>query len=94
MDKVITLQEVGSVGEPKSFKATDLPSGGEPDHYVKNAQYANNVLTLTLKDNTTVVVNIPVVTPELPALPEDAETKTYALQAVNGVLTWVAVAAE
>lgn len=28
----------------------------------------------------------------LPALPADAATKTYALQAVNGVLTWVAVA--
>ena len=29
----------------------------------------------------------------LPALPEDAATKTYALQAVNGVLTWVEVEA-
>lgn len=28
---------------------------------------------------------------ELPALPADAATKTYALQAVNGVLTWVQV---
>ena len=24
----------------------------------------------------------------IPALPADAETKTYTLQAVNGVLTW------
>lgn len=29
----------------------------------------------------------------LPALPEDAAEKTYALQAVNGVLTWVEVIA-
>lgn len=30
----------------------------------------------------------------LPPLPEDAAEKTYALQAVNGVLTWVEVPAE
>lgn len=28
-------------------------------------------------------------TKELPALPEDAASKTYVLKAVNGVLTWV-----
>lgn len=27
----------------------------------------------------------------IPALPEDAASKTYVLNAVNGVLTWVAV---
>lgn len=85
--KVSIAMEDGKVSQKTEYASLTLPSTSPSSQVIPSITTSNEQQNLTIGDGLTIENGV-LKTNNIPDLPSDANTKTYVLKSVNGVLTW------